>query len=1182
MASRSLRFSSFTLDLDRLCLVGPAGKAELRPKSFEVLRYLLEHSGRVIGKEELIKAAWPDVTVTDESLTHCISEIRRAIGEENQHVIKTVPRRGYLLDAPISSDGATTTDSESTTAVNLTPPAGSIGYDIAAGERKQITVLCADLKGSLERIAEHDAEEALKIFEAALTLMTQAVDRFEGIVNVVTHDGIVALFGVPVAHEDHAIRACYAALQLQAAVTRYSEGVLRGAGALAVRVRVGLDSGEAVIRLIADGTHSKYRVVGRVANFAARLGQIAVPGTSIISAETLRLAEGHVEAKVPESAIVSCSGNSAYELVGTGPTQTRFQALAARGLTSFVGRSVEMEQLERVRTKAEQQKGQVVAIIGEPGQGKSRLLYEFIRPCHTSHWLVLETAAVSYRKAASYQPIIDLLKIYFKVKDRDDFQEMENKVATRLLDLDQKLAPDLSSILALLDIPIKEPSWEGLDASQRRQHILDALKHLILRECQKQPVIMAVEDLHWIDSETQAFLETLIDGLASVPLLLILTYRPEYAHRWGGKSYYTQLHLDALSPQNSGELLRSLIGSDISLGRLRELLQKQGNPLFLEESIRSLVEADILLGERGNYRLVRQLDELRIPSTVHAILAARIDRLPARERLLLQAASVVGKDIPISILQPIAELREDELSRGLAELQDAELLYEARLFPDSGYTFKHALTHEVAYATLLVERRQALHRRIMDVIERLYPDRLLEQVEILAHHALKGEAWEKAVRHCREAGAKAAARSAYAESVQYFEQALDALSHLPETHVTCEHAIDLRLALRTALVALNDFGRGLALLRETEDLAVRLGDSRRLAQVSNRLSNHLYYMGEMEQAVATAKRAVEIATAVGDDALLWSANLHLAVAQYGRGDFRQTIDSVTRTLAARAGAFEQTGRSELISGSILGKRHAALGTFADGLIGRSDVIARSLSAECHAELGMFVDGLVLGEEALSIAEAMAHPVSLLWALQGIGRLHVIQGNLTNALPLLERALVMCREANVPHLYPRIAVALGTAYGLSRRFTDAVLLSTEALQETRTRMKAHSASCHLSLGGVQLLAGCLQEAWNLADVALRQSREYRQRGQEAYSLRLLAEIATRRTPPHVTLAESNYRQALKLAEMLGMRPLVAHCHGGLGGLYQRVDDSRKAREHVTVAKEMYLDMKMQFYGDTMLS
>ena len=794
MAPRSLQFASFTLDLDRLCLFGPDGQVALRPKSFEVLRYLLGQTGRVVDKEEVIEAVWLDVTVTDESLTRCISEIRRAIGDESQRIIKTVPRRGYLLDVPVSAgdvaavlapqvNGIRAPDNFMASADHsLKHGLETIDRDTLVGERKHVTVLCADLKGSLELAARRDPEEALKIFEAVLPLMTQVVDRYEGTVNLVTGDGITALFGLPLAHEDHAVRACYAALELQEAVKRYTEGS-RHRAEVPILVRAGLSSGEVVVRSIRHGLRTEYRAMGETTHLAARLEQIATPGTLLISTETLRLAEGHFQVKALEPVNANDLSEPAYELVGAGPVQTRFQALAARGMTGFVGRGAEMEQLERVQAKVQQGHGQVVTIIGEPGLGKSRLVHEFVRRHRISNWLVLETASVSYRKTTSYLPVIDLLKKYFNIAASDGVGVIRDKVARQLLDLDPTLAPDLPPLLALLDIAVEEPSWQALDATQRRQRTLNSLKRLFLRKAQQQPTALVFEDVHWIDRETQAFLETLIDSVACTSLLLILTYRPEYEHPWAGRSYYTQLRLDVLSPEMTEEFLRKLVGDDASLIPLKQRLPKQGNPLFLEESIRSAIESDVLEGNRGAYRLVGPLQDLQMPPTVQAILAARIDRLPARDKRLLHAASVVGKDIPHAILQPVAGLEEDELRDGLAKLREAEFLYEARLFPDLEYAFKHALTHEVAYGSLLFEQRRALHRRIVSVIKRLYPDRLTEHVEQLAHHAVQGELWEEAVGYLRQAGNKAETRSALHDARAWFEQALVALQRLPEKSV---------------------------------------------------------------------------------------------------------------------------------------------------------------------------------------------------------------------------------------------------------------------------------------------------------------------------------------------------------------------------------------------------------------
>jgi predicted ATPase len=371
--------------------------------------------------------------------------------------------------------------------------------------------------------------------------------------------------------------------------------------------------------------------------------------------------------------------------------------------------------------------GQLVALVGEPGVGKSRLVYEFTHSHRTQDWLILEASSVSYGKATSYLPVIDLLKTYFKVHDRETHRKIREKVTGKLLTLDRTLEPILPALLALLDVPVDDAHWQALDPAQRRQRTLDAVKHLLLRESQGQPILVVFEDLHWIDAETQALLDGLVESLLTARLLLLVNYRPEYQHGWVSKTYYSQLRLDALPPESAGELLSALLGDDPGLEPLK--------------SIRTLVETQALTGERGAYRLIRPIQAIEVPATVQVILAARIDRLPAEDKQLLQTASVIGKDVPLVLLHAVAEAAEDAVHRGLTHLQAAEFLYETRLFPDPEYTFKHALTHEVTYGTLLHDRRKVLHARIVGAIERSYPDRLPEHVDQLAHHAFRGEMW---------------------------------------------------------------------------------------------------------------------------------------------------------------------------------------------------------------------------------------------------------------------------------------------------------------------------------------------------------------------------------------------------------------------------------------------------------
>ena len=652
------------------------------------------------------------------------------------------------------------------------------------GERKQVTVLFADLKGSMELLADRDPEEARQLLDPVLERMMAAVHRYEGTVNQVMGDGIMALFGAPIAHEDHAVRACYAALAMQEAIRRYSaEG--RRAHGLKVQIRVGLNSGEVVVRAIGNDLHMDYSAIGQTTHLAARMEQLAPPGTIRLTAATLRLAERWVQ--VTPLGPVPVKGLSApvevCELVGAGPARTRLQAFAARGLTPFVGRQAELAALHQALERAEAGHGQVVAVIGEPAMGKTRLFHEFTQASRPQGWLRLESSATSYGQATPSLPVIDLLKAYFQLEDRDDGRRIREKLTGRLLTLDPALGPSVPAFLALLEVPVEDPHWQALEPPQRRQRTLDALKRLLLRESQEQPLLLVFENLHWIDAETQAFLDGLVESLPAARLLLLVNYRPEYQHGWSTKTYYTQLRLDPLPPASAEAMLHSLLGNDADLEPLTQRLIEwtQGNPFFLEESGRTLVETQVLVGTPGAYRLARALPSIQVPTTVQAVLAARIDRLPPEEKQLLQTAAVIGTEVPLALLQAIAEVPEAPLRLGLTHLQAAEFLYETRLFPDIEYTFKHALTQQVAYETLLQERRRALHARIVEALEALAGDRVAEQVERLAHHALRGEVWDKALAYLRQAGAKAAARSGYREAVTSFEQALMVVKHLPES-----------------------------------------------------------------------------------------------------------------------------------------------------------------------------------------------------------------------------------------------------------------------------------------------------------------------------------------------------------------------------------------------------------------
>ena len=772
------------------------------------------------------------------------------------------------------------------------------------GERKQVTVLFADLKGSTELLAERDPEEARKILDPVLERMMEAVHRYEGTVNQVMGDGIMALFGAPLAHEDHAVRACYAALRMHEAIRRYGEEARRAHG-VEVQIRVGLNSGEVVVRSVGSDLRMDYTAVGQTTHLAARMEQLAPPGSTRLTAETLRLAEEFVQVRplgpIPVKGLAAPV--EVYELTGAGAVRTRLQASRARGFSRFVGRDAEMDQIRQAAAQARQGRGQIVAVVGEAGVGKSRLFYEFSRSHHVADggWRVLEASSLSYGKATLFLPVADLLRGYFRIDDRDDLRAVRAKVMGTLLTLDRALEDAVPAVQWILDVLDPGEAFLRLEPPLRLRRAIESVKRVLLRESRVQPLLLLFEDLHWIDTETQAVLDSLADGLASAPVLLAVNYRPEYRHGWGSKTYYRQLRIDPLPPESADALLQAVLGIDPSVAPLGPMLiaRTEGNPLFLEESVRTLVETGALVGEPGAYRLVRAAGAIQIPATVQAILAARIDRLRPELKRLLQAAAVVGKDVPVSLLGAVAELDEDTLQTALGELQTAELLYEARLFPDLEYTFKHSLTHEVAYGSVLHDRRRALHATILESLERAHAERLGEQAEVLAHHAERAAVTDKAVRYLRVAGIKAAARSASREAVDFFERALALLAGLPETRDTLSQTLDVRVALGAPLIAVHGPPAPPveASYQAALELVEKLDDGPRRFPVLWGLWYVVFTRGQYPSAVAAGERLLETAERGRDITQIIEAHHTLWPTLVAMGAAKRALPHIERGIA---------------------------------------------------------------------------------------------------------------------------------------------------------------------------------------------------------------------------------------------------------------------------------------------
>ena len=1033
---------------------------------------------------------------------------------------------------------------------------------VLEGERKQVTVLFADLKGSMELLADRDPEEARKLLDPVLERMMDAVHRYEGTVNQVMGDGIMALFGAPVAHEDHATRACYAALRIQESVKRLAEEVRR-THADGVKIRVGLNSGEVVVRAIGSDLHLDYTAVGQTTHLAARMEQIADPGAIVITSATLALVEGYVEAKSlgPMSVKGLADAIEVYEVTGAGPARTRLEAGSRRGLTRFVGRDPEVEQLCRAQQLAGSGRGQVVAIVGEAGVGKSRLVWEVTHSHRVQGWLVLQTGSVSYGKATSYLPVIGLLKTYFKIQDRDDLREIREKVTSKLLVQDESLKPSLPALLALLDVPVEDTQWQALDPPQRRRRTLDAVKRLLLRESQLQPLLVIFEDLHWIDSETQALLDSLIESLPTARLLLIVNYRTEYSHGWGRKTYYAQLRLDALPPESASELLLALLGTDATVEPLKPLLiaRTGGNPLFLEESVRTLVETHALTGERGDHRLARPLDAIDMPATVQAILAARIDRLDPQDKQLLQAASVIGEILPLNLLFATAELGEDDLHRGLARLQTAEFLYETSIFPEVEYTFKHALTYQVAYEGLLQERRRELHTRIMESLEALSGERLNEQVERLAHHALRGEVWEKALTYLQQAGDRAAARSAHVEVISHLTTALDLLKSLPVAPERASQELALQTTLGSALMATKGYAapeveRAYARARE---LCQQVEDTPDLFRVLMGL--HIFYRqrAELHTSHEVGTQLLTLAESAQDPQFLLVARQALGTTLYFLGEFVEA-------------------RAHLEQGVALcdSRRHRSRAI----LYGQDPgVICLSTLGRTLWTLGYPDDALKKLHESMALAGQMSHPFSLAFALYFAAVVHQYRREWQATQEHAEALMALSAEHGFAQRLAQGRILLGWALveqgreaeGIAHLRENAAAYGATGADLGRSTYLALLAEAYGKRGqaeeGLAVLAQALAV---VADhrICFNEAELYRLKGE--LLLRQAAEKAAWRLDPAeptlvehpvLTEAEGCFRLALDVSRRQAAKSLELRAATSQSRLWQRQGKSEAARD-----------------------
>lgn len=1016
----------------------------------------------------------------------------------------------------------------------------------SGGERKHVTVLFADIVSSTRLIEGLDPEDAYEILQPTIRIMMDAVHRFGGTVNQVLGDGIMALFGAPLAHEKHATMACLSALLMQANAERFNKSRLSD-GDQPVRMRVGLNSGEVVVRAIENDLKFDYRAIGHDVHFADLMQANAAPGEVLASPETVRLAGDLVTTEAVHGMLPE-----AFRVMDTRIEDDNEGSVSARMLSKMVGRKTELRALADAHNSAMRNEARIVGITGAPGIGKSRLLHEFTKTVPTETCRVLWCTAALQDSSAPLRPIVRLLQRIFGIAGGSDAHTARAAIEQRLVEIGVPTDMALAALMELFNQAPNDPDWIALDPPDRRRHITDTILTVLIGECLERPLVLVVEDLQFADSETCEIVAKLAENARSLPFLMLVSYRPEFQHDWEHQTHFTELRLEPLRYVDALGLLEGHFGTHTSLDLLKETLieRTDGIPFFLEECILHIIESGQIDGTPGDYALNGTLQDIAVPRSVHDVIASRIDHLPPLDKQVLVAAAVVGKDVSSGLLRELVVLPPEDYAACIERLHHAEFLDEARLFPELELTFRHALIQEVAYGTLLRDRRRNLHRQIIEIMETRYATNPADHAERLAHHALEGQLWEKAVSFSRLAGHKALARSAAEEAVRFFECALEIIQNeIVEDEPLRVHTQTL-IDLADACFQLGDRNRVYSYICEAKALAESTEDLQALGRVNAVLALYHWMAGDLERATIMGERALSIAEQSGDRPFKIHSTGRLGAVCLDSGDYQRVI--------------------ELFNWTVENLRDHETGSRFD-LAGLPSAVCRAGLAWSYAELGQFEKGLIAGREGLRLALEHKHTFSEIFCRYELGNLLTLQGHASDAISLLIPAVEMCESAAVPVLLPPATATLGHAYAMAGQVEKAIpLLESASRHAEQMNLIGRLPRFIAWLGEAQANAGRLQEARDNAQRALELARSYGQKGHEGWALRLLGDISCN-TNSGNGLAAGFYKEAMAIADDMGLRPLLAHCH--FGNYRTAAMEGLGSDHHLRFAIEIYTELNM---------
>jgi class 3 adenylate cyclase/tetratricopeptide (TPR) repeat protein len=1030
------------------------------------------------------------------------------------------------------------------------------------GERKLVTVLFADVTNYTSISENLDPEEMHQIMDGCFKILMNEIHKYEGSINQFTGDGVMALFGAPMAHEDHAQRACRAALNIQETIKKYSDD-LKSKFDILFEMRIGINSGLVVVGSIGDDLRMDYTAVGDTTNLAARMENVAKAGAICISENTQKLVrdffelefQGEIQIKGKEKL------QKTYQLIKKGEIVTRIDASIAKGLTRFVGRRESMATLTQSFEKVKSGSGQILGIVGEPGVGKSRLLFEMRKKMPPHDHRYVEGRCLQYGGSIIYLPILDILRSIFNIKNDDKEFLVKRKINDVVSHLGNRFIALCSPIQDVLSVTVDDESFMTLEPKEKREKIFESIRNLLIRISQDKPLIIAVEDLHWIDKTSEDFLNYFIDWLANTQILLILLYRPEYNHPWGSKSFYTKIGINQLGLNSSEDLIKSILEESDVAPELNQLIlsRSAGNPLFMEEFTHALLENGTIERKEHIYALKRNPEEIRIPDTVQGIISARLDRLEDNLKKILQVASVIGRDFAFKILQSITGIRAD-LKSYLLNLQGMEFIYEKNLFPELEYIFKHALTQEVAYNSLLQKRRKEIHEQIGMAIETLYPERLDEFLEVLAYHYCRSDNIEKAVQYCKLAGQKAEKNFAHWDAFSFFKNAYDAISQYSENQEILKEKIAIIELMVRPLVPLGlPPDEGLWAYDNKIKLSEKLGDSKLIAESYINKANYYTHRGNSELAIKNTRSAFEEARKQLNLELMVKSAWVLSFSYSSSGEYAEItsiVPEVVNLIEIKERKTDFFGPSNPIPPYCLLNFYCGLGM---GL------------------LGHFNNGIKYFENAIDSAYAINDAMTIGSVELTWGLFYITKGDWPSALTHLKSGLKHITKTSWPWLEALCWCCMGYVYTM---IGDLEKGKNKAAKGLDLHL-ASGAEVYLTLsyyfsGLVCLETGNLKQSLIYIKNALKRSKTNSEKELESRSLLTLGEIFGKLYPENRDKAFEKIDAAMVLLTKLQFKPYLAQGHLISGDIYRKAREQEKAVQSLKEADRLFQEMEMDFW------